>query len=230
MSIDLSDRVAVVTGGTGALGAAVTGRLLAAGAVVHVTWIVESELDAFAHRDAVTLHHIDAADEDAMTGLYSDLGSCWASVHVVGGFAMAPIDATSLDDFVRMHTLNTVTCFLGCREAVRAMRRTGGGGRIVNVAARPVESPVGGMIAYTTAKAGVASLSRCLADEVRGDGILVNAVLPSIMDTPANRAAMPDADHASWPAVDEIAETIAFLASPANTSTSGALVPVYGKA
>ena len=129
--------------------------------------------------------------------------------------------------------LNAVTCFLCCREAIRAMRRggdTGVGGRIVNVAARPVVQPAGGMLAYTTAKAGVASLTQCLADEVRSDRILVNAVLPSIMDTPANRAAMPDADHSAWPEVDEVAETMVFLASPENALTSGALVPVYGRA
>jgi NAD(P)-dependent dehydrogenase (short-subunit alcohol dehydrogenase family) len=80
------------------------------------------------------------------------------------------------------------------------------------------------------AKAGVAAITQALADELAGDGILVNAVLPSIIDTPANRAAMPSADHAAWPKPAEIAETIGFLASPGNTLTSGALVPVYGRA
>ena len=128
-----------------------------------------------------------------------------------------------------MFELNAVSAFLCCREAVRCMRR-GGGGRIVNVAARPALSPTGGMIAYTTAKAAVASLTQCLAAEVVDAGILVNAVLPSIIDTPANRAAMPDADFASWPKPAELAEAIAFLAGPQNRLTSGALVPVYGRA
>ncbi len=104
------------------------------------------------------------------------------------------------------------------------------GGRIINVAARPALVPAGGMLAYTTSKAAVASLTQCLAAEVIGESILVNAVVPSIIDTPANRSSMRDADHASWPKAAEIAEAIAFLASPSNRLTSGALVPVYGRA
>ena len=104
------------------------------------------------------------------------------------------------------------------------------GGRVVNVGARPALEPTGGMIAYATAKAAVVALTRALAVEVRDAGVLVNAVLPSVIDTPANRKAMPKADHASWPKPAEIAEAIAFLASERNTLTTGALVPVYGKA
>src|SRR5206468_11809576 len=125
-----------------------------------------------------------------------------------------------------------------CREAVKAMRRSGvvgvgveeGGGRIVNVAARVVEMPAAGMLAYSVSKAAVAALTRSLAEEVRRDGILVNAVLPSIIDTPANRAAMPKTQFERWPKPLEIARTILWLASPDNVLTSGALVPVYGNA
>jgi NAD(P)-dependent dehydrogenase (short-subunit alcohol dehydrogenase family) len=108
--------------------------------------------------------------------------------------------------------------------------RKSGGGRIVNVSSRPALVPTGGMIAYTTAKAAVSSITQCLAEEVKPDGILVNAVVPSIMDTPANRAAMPKADFSKWPKVEEVAAAILFLASGENALTSGALVPVYGKA
>jgi NAD(P)-dependent dehydrogenase (short-subunit alcohol dehydrogenase family) len=105
------------------------------------------------------------------------------------------------------------------------------GGRIVNVAARPaLEWRAGaGMAAYTVAKAGVAALTVALAEEVAKEGILVNAVAPSIMDTPANRAAMPTANFENWPKVDEVAATILFLASPDNKVTRGAVVPVYGR-
>ena len=105
------------------------------------------------------------------------------------------------------------------------------GGRIVNVAARPALEPrIGaGMTAYTASKAGVAALTAALAEEVAKDGILVNAVAPSIMDTPANRKAMPKADFSAWPKVEEVAATILFLASPDNKVTRGAIVPVYGK-
>jgi NAD(P)-dependent dehydrogenase (short-subunit alcohol dehydrogenase family) len=124
---------------------------------------------------------------------------------------------------------NLVSCFLCCRAALSAM--AAGGGRIVNVAARPaLEWRSGaGMAAYTVAKAGVAALTVALAEEAAKDGILVNAVAPSIMDTPANRTAMPKADHALWPKVGEVAATILFLASPDNRVTRGAIVPVYGK-
>ncbi len=108
--------------------------------------------------------------------------------------------------------------------------RKSGGGRIVNVAARVVDLPIGGAVAYSVSKAGVAALTRSLAVETRGDGILVNAILPSIIDTPANRAAMPKADPARWPKPDELARAILWLASPDNRLTSGALVPVYGAA
>jgi NAD(P)-dependent dehydrogenase (short-subunit alcohol dehydrogenase family) len=108
--------------------------------------------------------------------------------------------------------------------------RAGQGGRIVNVAARPAVQPTGGMIAYTTAKAAVASLTQCLAEEVKQDGICVNAILPSVLDTPANRQGMPDADFDSWPKLDEVARAILSLASPENRVTSGALVPVFGRA
>lgn len=143
---------------------------------------------------------------------------------------MKPIADTTLADFTAQWRINTVTCFLSCREAVRAIRRAGGGGRIVNVASRVVLAPTGNMSAYLPAKAAVAALTQGLAAELLAENVLVNAVLPSIIDTPANRAAMPDADHATWPRPAEIAETIAFLASPDNALTSGALVPVYGRA
>ena len=125
---------------------------------------------------------------------------------------------------------NLVSCFLCCRAAVKAMQaRTGG--RIVNVAARPALEPRSGagMTAYTIAKNGVATLTIALAEEVAKDGILVNAVAPSIMDTLSNRKAMPKADFDKWPKVEEVAATILFLASPDNKVTRGAIVPVYGK-
>lgn len=221
-------RTAVVTGGTGALGQAVVERLLQSGVACHVTWKFEAELEGFAHADAVALHEVDCADEDAVRDFYRALDRVDASIHVVGGFAMAPIEDTSRADFLTMFELNAVTAFLCCREAVRKMR-WGGGGHIVNVAARPAVQPSGGMIAYTTAKAAVASLTQCLADEVRDDSICVNAILPSILDTPANRSAMPSADFERWPKVDDVAQAIAFLASPESRLTSGALVPVFGR-
>lgn len=222
-------RTAVITGGTGALGSGVVARLLADDVTCHVTWKFEGELAGFAHTDAVSLHEVDCSDERQVTGLYAGLERVDASIHIVGGFAMSAVEDTSRDDFLAMFELNALTAFLCSREAVRAMR-AGGGGHILNVAARPALQPVGGMLAYTSAKAAVASLTQCLADEVADAGILVNAILPSILDTPANRESMPDADFSRWPKPAEVADVIAFLCSPENRVTSGALVPVFGRA
>jgi NAD(P)-dependent dehydrogenase (short-subunit alcohol dehydrogenase family) len=125
--------------------------------------------------------------------------------------------------------MNFVSAFLCCRAAVNAMHDAGG--RIVNVATRPaLEWRAGsGMAAYAASKAAVAAMTVALAEEVVGSGILVNAVAPSTMDTPANRRAMPKADHAVWAKVEDVAATILFLASPENRVTRGAVVPVYGK-
>src|SRR6516164_4801274 len=180
--MDYRDRHVVVTGGTGALGTAMVGALIEAGAVCHVPYIDRAEADRFAFRNH-------------------------AKVKLV-----ADIELTQ-------------------EAAVNAMTPTGAGGRIVNVATRPaLEWRMGaGMAAYTASKAAVAALTVALAEEVVKAGILVNAIAPSTMDTPANRQTMPKADPAAWAKVEEVAATILFLASPENRVTRGAVVPVYGR-
>ena len=232
---ELRDHHIVVTGGSGALGAAVLEALLARGATCHVPCVepqVPAHFALASHERVRAVAGVDLASEDSTRAFYAALPSLWGSIHLAGGFAMQPLAETSLADFDRMMRMNAVTCFLCCRESVRAMRSTAGGrgGRIVNVAARPAVVPTAGMIAYSAAKAAVTSLTQSLAEEVKSEGILVNAVLPSVMDTPANRAAMPGADFAAWPKVEEVAEAIAFMVSPANSLTTGALIPVYGRA
>jgi len=170
---------------------------------------------------------VDLTQESSALNFFAGQGELWASVHIVGGFAMAPIEKTTLEMASGMWTLNFVTAFLCCREALARMKN---GGRIVNVAARPALEPVGGMTAYATSKAAVVSLTRCLAAETLERGICVNAIVPSIIDTPGNRAAMPDADHSSWPTPSQLAKTIGFLVSPDAATTSGATIPVYGAA
>lgn len=222
----------VVTGGTGALGARVVAAYLERGAEVYLP-IVETELPAHLPWRADPRVHalrVSLDDETQVTAFYDTVPDVWASIHLVGGFAMSPIGSTSLAVFESQWRLNAVTCFLACREAVRVMRRGKQGGRIVNVAARPALAPVANMSGYTASKAAVAALTQSLAAEVLSDNILVNAIVPSIIDTPANRAAMPNADHALWPTPTQLAETILFLASPQNALTTGTLVPVYGRA
>jgi NAD(P)-dependent dehydrogenase (short-subunit alcohol dehydrogenase family) len=229
--MDFSGRHVVVTGGAGALGSAVVERLVDAGAFCHVPCFDDAEAQRFRLRERKNVAVLvtgNLADEAAVAKLYQSTGPLWASIHIAGGFAAAPLRETSLAVLRAQIDMNFVSCALCCRAAVAAMA---GGGRIVNVAARPaLEWRSGaGTTAYTAAKAAVAAFTAALAEEVARDGILVNAVAPSIMDTPANRNAMPKADYSLWPKVEEVAATMLFLASPDNRVTRGAIVPVYGK-
>jgi len=233
--MDFRDRHVVITGGTGGLGTAVVEALVGAGATCHVPFFVAAEAERFAlgkHPQVKLVETSSLADEAAVAKLYDSVPILWASIHLVGGFAMAAVVDTKKSDLMAQVDMNFVTTFLCCRAAVAAMKRSGAGGRIVNVAARPaLEWRAGaGMVAYAASKAAVAAATVALAEEVASAGILVNAVAPSIMDTPANRAAMPKADHAAWPKVAEVTATIGFLASPDNKVTRGAIVPVYGRA
>lgn len=235
MRVGFDGRHVVVTGGRGALGSAVSAALAAAGAVCHVPVRGAAPLDPVAGPDAGRIHlvpGVDLTDERAVASFYAGLPELWASVHCAGGFAGAAIVDTSLDLLGRMWSSNTASCYACCREAVRAFRRTGAGGRIVNVAARPAldASAGAGMTAYAASKAAVGALTVALARELLAEGIWVNAVAPSILDTPDNRRAMPGADWSGWPKLDDVAAWIVWLASPANATTSGAVIPAYGRA
>lgn len=218
----------VVTGGTGALGRSVVGALLAKGARVHIPVMNARELDGFPFLEQVTTQQgVDLRNDQSCATFYGGIeGALYASIHLAGGFSMAPFTDTSMADYEKLVGLNVTTCFLSCREALKRMT---GEGRIVNVAAKPALVPTGGLVAYAATKAAVAGLTLALAEEVSPRGIWVNAVVPSIMNTPANVASMPDADHSAWPTTDDVAATITFLASPQNRVTRGALVPVYGR-
>jgi NAD(P)-dependent dehydrogenase (short-subunit alcohol dehydrogenase family) len=240
--VDFAGSHVVVTGGTGALGRAVISRLRAAGAVCHVPNFAAAELDDFPYATDPAVHitrGIDLADESSVRGFYQGLPPLWASIHLAGGFAMAPIGEMSAEDFMAQFRMNALSCFLCSAAAVAAfrIRRQPGpagarGGRIVNVAARPALEPRlgAGMVAYTASKSAVAALTQALAQEMTDEEIWVNAVAPSVLDTPANRSAMPDADHHRWVAPADLAELVVFLASPANQVTRGAVIPVYGGA
>lgn len=230
MDRNFAGRVVVVTGGTGALGSAVVQLLLERGAVCHATSHSNRGKDRPTVHKNPHMHLVDCTDEREVTDFYSRIGPIWASIHTIGGFSAASVEQTRAGDLRRMFELNAISCFLCCREAIGEMRKTGHGGRIVNVAARSGVVPSSGMIAYAAAKSAVTAITQSLAKETRDDRIWINAVLPSTMDTPANRDSMPDADFSRWPTVEQVAQTIAFLASPANALTSGALVPVYGQA
>ena len=232
--MDFKTRHVVVTGGTGALGRAVVEALLRGGAEVHVPYLHAAEAERFPLRTEPRLRlagPIDLASEAEVGRFYAGVPTLWSSIHLAGGFAMGAIADADRAALMQQLEMNLVSCYLCCRAAVAGMRKGGGGGRIVNVAARPALEPRqgAGMTAYTAAKAAVAALTQALGEELAPDGILVNAVAPSIMDTPANRAAMPKAKHELWPKVEEVAATILFLASADNRVTRSAVAPVYGR-
>jgi NAD(P)-dependent dehydrogenase (short-subunit alcohol dehydrogenase family) len=225
----------VVTGGTGALGRAVVARLLDEGATCHLPVNHGAAPSGFmlsGHERVMIAPNVDLADVQAVDAFYAAVPDLWASIHLAGGFAMAPIEKTEPGDFAAMMNINARTTFLCCRAAARSMLGSKAGGRIVNIAARSALEPRkgAGTIAYSASKAAVAAMTVVLAEELKGAGILVNAVAPSTLDTPVNRNAMPKADFSKWVSLDAAAEAIVHLASPGNLVASGAIVPLYGRA
>ncbi len=231
--VRLNGRHVVITGGTGALGGSVVEAFARAGAICHVPVRGTPAPPPRSPRgDGVDyVPGVDLTSESAVASFYAGISNeLWASVHLAGGFAMGGITETSLGDLRSQLDINVVTTFLCCREAVRRfrLRPGGGGGRIVNVASRAALEAGAGKAAYGLSKAAVVSLTISLAEELKRERILVNAVAPGTIDTATNRAAMPQLDDASMVKPGEIAGVILWLASPENTIASGAVVPVYG--
>jgi NAD(P)-dependent dehydrogenase (short-subunit alcohol dehydrogenase family) len=228
-------RVALVTGGSGALGQAITHRFLREGAVVCVPYIVDNErerLEASVSGDAnarLLLERCDVAEDAAMGRLAESLRARHRRIDVlvsaVGGFAMGDLAHTDRATWDAQLTLNLTTTYVAARAVVPAMLQAGGG-RVVAVASRAVVPPAGGFIAYTVAKAGVIAFVQALAAETRGTGVTVNAVLPSTMDTPANRAAMPDVDPKTWVPVEAVADAIGYLAAESSAHMTGTLLAI----
>ena len=233
--MEFAGKVAVVTGGTGALGQAITRRLLAGGSVVAVPFVVPAEAEALRASlpaaGRAQLHAIpaDVADPAAIDGLIGGVLARHRRVDIlvcaVGGFAAGDLVSTPPEAWNRMLTLNLTTTYLACHGALPAMLRARSG-RVITIASRAVVPPMAGFLAYTVAKAGVIALTLALAREVAPHGVTVNAVLPSTMDTPANRAAMPDADRSGWVSVDSVAAVVTLLAGDGARDVTGALIPV----
>ena len=219
-----TDRTVIVCGAAGALGAGVADAFAAEGA--SVIGVDKAEPAADRRLDGVAYEVADAGDDASLADLFGRLPVPWAVVNTVGGFAphtrLTELDAGVLTAQLE---LNLVTAALVTKHALARMAPRLQG-RIVHTASRAAVAARGSGFAYSVSKLGVIHLVTMAADEFRGTGITVNCVVPSIIDTPANRAAMPAADHESWPKVDEIARAYLFLASPGAHLTSGAAIPV----
>src|SRR3954451_15604061 len=220
----------LVAGGTGALGAAVVKELVESGYSVGATWLVERERERLEGLEGVELIKADLFDSDQAMAAVAAISDISAVVNLVGGFAIGSrVHETDPDEFDRLMRLNLRPNILLARAAMpRFLRR--GGGAFVAVSARPALRPFPGAAPYIVSKAAVLSFVQALDAEYRQDGIRANAVLPSVIDTPANRADQPDADHSKWVPPEEIAKVIRFLVSDESAPMSGAAVPVYGRA
>ncbi len=205
---------ALVTGATGGLGGAVVEALEQAGWATAALGSGDADLTS-------------AQDAERAIGSIEGLA---AVVHLAGGFSSGPkVHETSPADFARMVELNLFTTFNVARAAVPVLLERGGG-PFVAVSAKAVERPFPGAAAYVCAKAAVLAFVRCLAADYAGAGVRANVLLPGTIDTPANREAMPDADTSKWVPPEQIARVIRFLCSEDSKPTSGAAVPVYGRA
>jgi NAD(P)-dependent dehydrogenase (short-subunit alcohol dehydrogenase family) len=222
----LKNKIAIVTGGTGALGKAITMAFLEEGAKVVCTYILDKEKKQCLsltknHKDKIVFIRADVTKEKDVLNLLTNTIRKFKRVdilvNVVGGFAYSYIKDTDEKTWDLMINLN-----------LQMIKQNYG--KIINISSRPALKGSAGVGAYSASKAGVLNLTETIADEVKDYGINANAVLPSTIDTPANRGDMPEADFSKWVKPEEIARVIVFLSSDDSKPISGAGIPVYGKA
>jgi NAD(P)-dependent dehydrogenase (short-subunit alcohol dehydrogenase family) len=225
--MNLASKKCIVTGGSGALGTAVVRRLRAAGAEVATI-----DRGAVTPSEAIAVGAIDlanpAAAKQAIDAAVGRLGGLYALVNVAGAFrweTLADGDAATWD---LLYAANLKTAVCACTAALPHLLKNGSG-RIVSIGASAAVKATAGMGAYAASKAGLVKLTEALSEEVKGNGITVNAVLPSIIDTPANRRDLPKADFGKWVKPEPIAELIAFLLSEESHAITGALIPITGR-
>jgi NAD(P)-dependent dehydrogenase (short-subunit alcohol dehydrogenase family) len=215
-------RSVLVFGAAGALGAGVAAAFAAAGALV--TAVDKAEPVENRRLADVRYEAVDVLDDDAVGAMFDSAPAPWAVINTVGGFAAhRPLAELDLAELTSQIELNLVTAALITKHAMRVMQSAG---RIVHTASRAGVVSKGSGFAYSVSKLGVLHLVSMAADEVRGSNITVNCVVPSIIDTPANRAAMPAANHDAWPKIPDIAGTYLYLARPTSSLVNGAAVPV----
>jgi NAD(P)-dependent dehydrogenase (short-subunit alcohol dehydrogenase family) len=229
--MDLSGKVLVVTGADGALGQAVAATLGAYGAklaLITRAGAAPRTLPAGArHYGGIDLA-LEPAARSAVEQIARDAGRIDGLINVAGGFRWEKLNEATIDSWDAMYKLNLRTAVVSCQAALPYLLRSASG-RIVNVGAMGAQKASAGMGPYAASKAGVAQLTEALADELKDRGITVNAILPSTLDTPKNRAEMPQADFKRWVTLSEAAEVIAFLVSDQASAVTGALIPVAGR-
>lgn len=229
----------VITGGTGGLGSALVPRLLAGGHRVAVTYLLPDEASLFEEQfevdeERLILRRVDAANPEAVTAFMKGVADSWGDIHVlcslVGAWAGGR-DVEETDDvrFERMLDVNLRSAFYAVRAALPHLRRAGWG-RIVLLGSRAVEEAPAGQAAFNISKAGVVALAKTVAQELEGTGITANALMLSVVDTPATRHALPYAEYVDWPTPEEIASVAEFLISEKSGVMNGASVRVYGRA
>lgn len=225
----------LLTGGTGGLGRGVTQLILGRGAQVVVPYLKASDMETLrkavpiAGQDRLHLVPADLTDEATVISLIHDMPRVDALIHLVGGFSMGDTVDYTYRDWKHDFELNVHTTFLLCKHSLKRMQ-TQNYGRIVTVGSRGAVMPTGRLAAYCAAKAAVVAFTQSIADEMKGTNITANAVLPSVIDTPANREAMGTAQADQWVKPDSLADVIGFLASEAARDIRGAAIPVYGNA
>jgi NAD(P)-dependent dehydrogenase (short-subunit alcohol dehydrogenase family) len=224
--MSLEGKGCIVTGGAGSLGAAVVKTLLAAGAKVMA--LDHAQLPA----GQAGIGGVDLSDPTkaaaAIDKAAADMGGLYAIVNIAGGFRWETLADGKVDTWDFLYTLNLKTAVCSCKAALPHLMKNKTG-RIVNIGAGAAAKAAAGMGAYTASKAGVAKLTEALAEETKGHGITVNAVLPSIIDTAPNRKDMPDADFSKWVKAEEISDLIAFLLSGKASAITGASIPISGR-
>jgi len=232
----MSEQIALVTGGTGGLGRAVVLRLLQRGDRVIVPWYAQAEVDrltdhveeyspgAARRLELMAADLTDAEDLEGLGHRIDELGHLDVLCNLAGGFAMNDVGETEVEEWERMIGMNATTVFFTTRTALPSLRKSDEGA-IVNIAAVPAITGGGaGMVAYTASKAAVVAMTRAMALEFAEDDITVNAIAPKVIDTPANRDAMPDANFAEWVTPEAIADEIAHLTGPAGRRVSGNVI------
>jgi NAD(P)-dependent dehydrogenase (short-subunit alcohol dehydrogenase family) len=228
----LNNKRVAITGAFGALGTAVVGRALAEGARVAALDHAAAPRSASAFGDAVLIGGVDLADasgaNSALAQAAEALGGLDALVNIAGGFAWEKLEGGGLGTWERMYRMNLLTAVAASQAALPWVLKSTSG-RIVNIGANGAMKAAAGMGAYAASKSGVARFTEALAEELKERGITVNALLPSTIDTPANRVDMPEADFARWVRPEQIGDAIVFLLSDRAQAITGALIPIVGR-